>query len=156
VEWWLRSKIQEQNYTTWFQSDIEVVRPGNWVGPGPGRAADIIQYGDMLHCDFGITALGMNTDTQHLAYVLHPGETEKDIPKGLIEGLKKANRLQDIVVENMNVGESGNSMLERDLKQMRSDGIEGKIYCHPIGDWGHSAGTLISLSPYPASSSSSF
>jgi len=101
----------------------------------------------MLHCDFGITALGMNTDTQHLAYVLHPGETEKDIPKGLIEGLKKVNRLQDIVVENMNVGESGNSMLERDLKQISSEGIEGKIYCHPIGDWGHSAGTLIGLSP---------
>jgi len=101
----------------------------------------------MLHCDFGITALGMNTDTQHLAYVLHPGETEKDIPKGLIEGLKKVSRLQDIVVENMNVGESGNSMLKRDLKQMRSEGIEGKIYCHPIGDWGHSAGTLIGLSP---------
>lgn len=26
---------------------------------------------------------------------------------------------------------------------MKEEEIEGKIYCHPIGDWGHSAGTVI-------------
>jgi hypothetical protein len=28
---------------------------------------------------------------------------------------------------------------------MRSEGLEGKVYCHPIGDWGHSAGALIGM-----------
>jgi len=45
----------------------------------------------------------------------------------------------------MKPGLTGNAILENSLKQMRSEGIEGKIYCHPIGDWGHSAGTLIGL-----------
>ena len=89
----------------------------------------------------------MNTDTQHLAYVLYPGETEKDIPKGFLEGLKKVNRLQDIVKNHMIIGDIGDDILKRSLKQMREEGIEGRIYCHPIGDWGHSAGTLIGLSP---------
>lgn len=85
----------------------------------------------------------MNTDTQHHAYVLYPGETEKEIPTGLLDGLRQVNRLQDIVKDNMVVGISGNEILKISLEQMRAEGFKGKIYCHPIGDWGHSAGTLI-------------
>jgi hypothetical protein len=33
----------------------------------------------MLHVAFGVTALGLNTDTQHLVYVL---SGEKDVPQG--------------------------------------------------------------------------
>ena len=143
VEWWLREKIQEMNYSTWFMPDVEVVHPDSAIGriaPVPSKP---INYGDVLHVDFGVTALGMNTDTQHLAYVLYPGETEADVPRGLIEGLKTANRLQDIVKSSMKVGTTGNEILKKSLKQMKSEGIEGKIYSHPIGDWGHSAGTLV-------------
>jgi len=113
--------------------------------PLVSRKRDIIQYGDMLHVDFGVTALGLNTDTQHLAYVLYPDEDESSIPSGLKAGLAKANRLQDIVISNMKVGTSGNDILRASLDQMHSEGFEGKIYCHPIGDWGHSAGTLIGM-----------
>lgn len=150
VEWWLRSKIQAYNYTTWFHPDVEIVGAhgeSDFLLEEP----NIINYGDMLHVDFGVTALGMNTDTQHLAYVLHPGETEKDIPQGLKEGLKKANRMQDILKSNMKIGMSGNEILEKSLKQMDKEGIVGKIYSHPIGDWGHSAGTLIGMYPFNVS-----
>jgi hypothetical protein len=116
--------------------DVEIVEPG-------GFRNGIINYGDMLHVDYGVTALGLNTDTQHLAYVLHPGETAADIPRGLLEGLKKANRVQDIVKSNMMVGSSGNEILKVCLEQMKREGIDGRIYSHPIGDWGHSAGSLI-------------
>lgn len=81
-----------------------------------------------------------------MAYVLYPGETEDDIPAGYLGGLKQANRLQDIVKSNMKIGISGNKILETSLKQMRSEGFEGRVYCHPIGGWGHSAGTLIGKS----------
>lgn len=148
VEWWLREKIQEQNYSTWFMPSVSIVGPdGLFERDNILRRNDkeVIQYGDMLHVDFGVTALGMNTDTQHLAYVLHPGETEKDIPEGLLDGLRKANRLQDIVVENMNVGMSGNDILKICRKQMKAENIGGRIYSHPIGDWGHSAGTLVGM-----------
>jgi Xaa-Pro aminopeptidase len=107
--------------------------------------ADIIHFGDMLHVDFGVTALGMNTDTQHLAYVLYPGETEKDVPKGLLDGLKKVNRLQDIARDNMKVGATGNDILKWSRKEMEKEDIEGSIYSHSIGDWGHSAGTVIGM-----------
>lgn len=118
--------------------DVEIVEPEE-------LRLGIINYGDMLHVDFGVTALGLNTDTQHLGYVLRPGESEKDIPIGLLEGLKKANRMQDIVRSNMKVGATGNEILEASLMQMKHEEIEGKIYSHPIGDWGHSAGSVIGM-----------
>ena len=49
----------------------------------------------MLHCDVGITVARLNTDTQHKAYVLLPGET--DAPAGLKRALANSNALQDIV-----------------------------------------------------------
>ncbi|KAH6663054.1 hypothetical protein B0J14DRAFT_279633 [Halenospora varia] len=151
VEWWHREKMQQLNYTTWFQPTVSILGKSLSEGmaknddPHFGDNGKVIQYGDLLHVDFGVTAMGMNTDTQHMAYVLSPGETSDDIPQGYLDGLKKANRLQDIVKSNMKIGSTGNDILKISLKQMRSEGIEGRIYCHPIGDWGHSAGTLLGM-----------
>ena len=149
----MREKIQSLNYTTWFQPGVYILTAEGFPILEKERATSRsklqaaadrpIQYGDLIHTDFGVTALGLNTDTQHLGYVLYPGETEADIPKGMIEGLKKVNRLQDIVKENMKIGLTGNEILKASLDQMRSECIEGKIYCHPTGEWGHSAGTVI-------------
>ncbi|TVY27269.1 hypothetical protein LHYA1_G003401 [Lachnellula hyalina] len=146
VRWWMRDKIQQLNYTTWFMPDVSILNAEDPFGDHPMTTdREVIQYGDLLHCDFGVTALGLNTDTQHMAYVLYPGESEDDIPEGYIGGLKQVNRLQDIVKSNMKVGTTGNDILKTSLKQMRNEGFDGKIYCHPIGDWGHSAGTLIGM-----------
>lgn len=151
MEWWLRSKYQELNYTTWFHPDVSVIKPNSTIGSDPGAndpttPQGVIQYGDLLHVDFGVTALGMNTDTQHLGYVLYPGETGQDIPKGFLDGLRNGNRLQDILRSNMRIGLSGDDTLKATLGQMQREGIEGKIYSHPIGDWGHAAGALIGRS----------
>ncbi|KAF8857241.1 hypothetical protein BDZ45DRAFT_624057 [Acephala macrosclerotiorum] len=147
VEWWLRDKVQAMNYTTWFQPDVSIIGKDDFGNPDPNPfpPSKIIHYGDLLHVDFGVTAMGMNTDTQHLAYVLYPEESEDDIPQGLKDGLKKANRLQDIVKSNMKIGRSGNGILKTCLDQMKSEGFDGRVYSHPIGDWGHSAGTLIGM-----------
>ncbi|KAI8631633.1 putative lipoprotein [Xylariaceae sp. FL1651] len=154
IEWWMREKIQSLNYTTWFQPGVFIMTEEGFpasastASTGKARAAEErpIQYGDLIHTDFGVSALGLNTDTQHLGYVLYPGEKESDIPMGMIDGLKKVNRLQDIVKENMKIGMTGNDILKVALRQMHDEGIDGKIYCHPTGEWGHSAGTVIGMS----------
>ncbi len=105
--------------------------------------APVIRRGDVLHCDFGITALGLNTDTQHMGYVLREGET--DAPPGLTRALTVSNRLQDILLSQMKPGRTGNEVLKAALDQMRAEGIDGSIYTHPIGDFGHAAGPLIGL-----------
>jgi hypothetical protein len=103
----------------------------------------VIQRGDVLHTDFGIVALGLATDTQHMGYVLREGEDE--VPAGAQAALARANRLQDIVLQHMEPGRSGNAALAAMPQQMRAEEINGKIYTHPIGDHGHGAGPLVGL-----------
>jgi hypothetical protein len=103
----------------------------------------IIERGDVLHTDFGITAMRLNTDTQHMGYVLRAGET--DVPAGLKLALENGNRLQDIVLARLQPGRTGNEILADSLKAMAAAGINGTVYSHPIGDHGHAAGPLIGL-----------
>ncbi|KAK4505415.1 hypothetical protein PRZ48_003378 [Zasmidium cellare] len=145
VEWWMREKIQALNYTTWFQPSVSILGPQTVIGPPNTPGARPIDYGDLLHVDFGVTAMGLNTDTQHLAYVLAPGDKEKDIPKGIVDGLKAGNRLQDLTRANMKIGLTGNQILKNILDDVHAEGLEGQIYSHPIGDWGHAAGPVIGM-----------
>lgn len=137
VVWWLRQKSQELGYTNWFQPSVDVQRQGGVSGDGP----TVIQPGDLLWTDFGVVAMNLHTDTQHLGYVLRPGETEA--PEGLRQCLADSNRMQDIHLEEMNPGRTGNEILAAILARMESEGIDGTVYTHPIGDHGHGAGPLI-------------
>lgn len=139
VVWWLRQRVTDLGLGTWFQPSVDVQRQG---GTG-GEASPVIRRGDVLHLDFGISVLGLNTDTQHMGYVLRDGETEP--PAGLVHALSRANRLQDLLLEEMEPGRSGNQVLGSTLERMRAEGIDGTVYTHPIGDHGHGAGPLIGL-----------
>ncbi len=146
VQWWYRERIRELKLSTWFHPSVSVQRAGEpgTTGtfasrPGP----KIIQRGDLIHVDFGITYLGLNTDTQQHAYVLRPGET--DAPEGLKRALAVGNRLQDILMSQFKAGRTGNEILKHALEQPKKEGIRGSIYTHPIGFHGHAAGPIIGL-----------
>jgi Xaa-Pro aminopeptidase len=142
--WWWRQRVNDLGLETWFQPSIEVQRRGTT----PEQLGDdpVIQRGDVLHCDVGITALRLNTDTQHDAYVLLPGESAA--PGGLRKALANANRLQDILFEEIRPGRTGNEVLAAALAKMRAEHIDGTVYTHPIGMHGHGAGPLIGLWDY--------
>lgn len=140
VVWWMRQKTHDIGFGTWFQTSVSVQRKGVDVSNDPNP---VIQRGDVLHCDFGISAMRLNTDTQHMGYVLREGE--KDVPAGIKKTLTNSNRLQDILLENMKVGLTGNQILANALAQMKKEGIDGTIYTHAIGEHGHGAGPLIGL-----------
>jgi Xaa-Pro aminopeptidase len=138
VVWWFREKIRELGWTTWFQPSVSLQRAGSdRPGPGPG----VIERGDVLWTDVGVTASGLATDTQHMGYVLPDGETE--VPSGLRQCLANSNRMQDILLEEMEPGRTGNEILAAALARVRAEGVDGTIYTHPIGDHGHGAGPLI-------------
>jgi len=140
VVWWLRQRVADLGLGTWFQPSVSVQRQGTDMADS---ASPVIRRGDVLHTDFGITALRLNTDTQHMGYVLREGEVAP--PAGLRAALARANRLQDILLNEMEPGRTGNEVLARSLARMHDEGIDGSIYTHPIGDHGHGAGPLIGL-----------
>ncbi len=78
-----------------------------------------------------------------MGYVLRVGETE--VPEGLKQALRNGNRLQDIAMEAMQVGLTGNEVLANTLAGMRAAGLEGSVYSHPVGDHGHASGAIVGL-----------
>ena len=149
VVWWYRERIAGLGLDTWFQPSVSVQRfeeaaAGESAGDFSARPDEsVIRPGDLLHVDFGITYLRLNTDTQQHAYVLGPGET--DAPDGLKHGLAVGNRLQDALTDNFVTGRTGNEILRAALERARDEGIEATIYTHPIGFHGHAAGPTIGL-----------
>ena len=140
VAWWLRQTARDLGLTVWFQPSVSIQRRGVEMGDS---VSPVIRRGDVLHTDFGITLFRLNTDTQHMGYVLREGETEP--PAGLLAALETGNRLQDIVLDELVPGRTGNQVLLAARTRMQEEGIDGTIYSHPIGDHGHGAGPLVGL-----------
>jgi Xaa-Pro aminopeptidase len=141
VVWWYREKIKALKLDTWFHTSVSIQRNESDVIFMKRPQPVVIMPGDLLHVDFGITYLRLNTDTQQHAYMLRPGE--KDAPEYLKKALGLGNKLQDILTGNFGVGKTGNQILADSRKQAISGGLTPSIYTHPIGYHGHAAGTTI-------------
>jgi Xaa-Pro aminopeptidase len=139
--WWYRQRVNDLGLASWFHPSVEVTRQG--VNGSLREKASVIQKGDMLRVDFGIVYLGLNTDTQHLAYVLK--DRERDAPAGLKAGLLDNNCVQDAVTSEFRVGRTGNEVLGLARAKAIAAGLKPSIYSHPIGYHGHAAGSTIGL-----------
>jgi Xaa-Pro aminopeptidase len=146
--WWYRERIRELKLLTWFHPSVAIQRadPESFdhmrsFSSRPDN--NVIQPGDLLHVDFGITYLRLNTDTQEHAYVLYPGES--DAPEFLKSAFAKGNKLQDALTTKFKEGRTGNEILAMALEDAKSQGLKPTIYTHPIGYYGHGSGPTIGL-----------
>lgn len=150
VKWWYRERVAALKLGSWFHPTVDVTRAdpetqetNRSFSTQTTPEADVILPGDLIHIDFGITYLRLNTDMQQNAYVLKPGESAP--PKGLVEALKKGNRLQDILTAHFQEGRTGNEVLQLTREQAISEGLTPSIYSHPIGYHGHAAGPAVGM-----------
>ena len=148
VEWWMRQKVTNMGLETWFHPSVDIQRNTEEnkdhlrsFSNRPDRK--IIQKGDLLHCDFGITYLRLNSDCQQMAYVMKDDETK--VPVFLKKAFNKGNKLQDILTSNFIEGDSGNTILLNSLNQAINSDLRPSIYTHPLGSYGHSSGPTIGM-----------
>lgn len=144
---WLYDQLGKHSVSTWFQPDIRVQKRGAASGSSRGflavsPEATLIERGDVLHLDFGITYMGLNTDWQKMAYVLKPGE--KDAPAGLRKAIENTNTLQDVLMLRASrPGKAAGEVYKETMDEMNRLGITAQIYSHPIGNQGHGLGASI-------------
>jgi len=148
VVWWMRQKVTDLGLETWFHPTVDVQRSSEALKShvysfSKGEKNKVIQEGDLLHCDFGITYIGLNTDCQQHAYVLKKGETA--VPRFLTKAFKDGNRVQDIFTSNFSTGRTGNEILLSSLEAGKKEGLRPSIYTHPLGTYGHSSGPTIGM-----------
>ncbi len=145
VQWWCRERIRELKLTAWFHPSVSIQRQkedSDFLDLFTGDE-QVIQRGDLVHLDFGITYLRLNTDTQQMTYVLRRGETEP--PAGLQRAFAIGNEMQDILTERFAEERSGNDVLVDALAEAKARGVNAMVYTHPIGYHGHGAGPAIGM-----------
>jgi len=148
VEWWMRQKVTDLGLETWFHPSVDIQRfteenQSHLRSFSNRPDKKIIQKGDLLHCDFGITYLRLNSDCQQMAYVMK--DDENDVPLFLKTAFKEGNRLQDILTSNFVEGDSGNTILLNSLNDAKENRLRPSIYTHPLGSYGHSSGPTIGM-----------
>jgi Xaa-Pro aminopeptidase len=146
VRWWLLDRYSENGVEPWFVPDIRVQRRGAANPTSRGFLAvapddTVIDRGDLLHMDIGFTYMGLNTDWQKMAYVLHEGE--EGAPEGLDAALAKANMLWEVLSRVSQPGDSAGEVYTETMAEMERLGIEAMIYSHPLGNQGHGLGASI-------------
>jgi Xaa-Pro aminopeptidase len=149
VAWWIRQRFADLGVDGWFQPTVDLQRAGvplvderGTVLPGVPYDA-VISPGDLVHCDVGLTSLGLTTDTQRNGYVLRPGET--GAPAGLAAALAVGNRMQDLTTAALRPGRTGDEVLAAARAAAAAEGIDGDVYSHPVGVHGHGAGPAIGM-----------
>ncbi|MBC6994353.1 M24 family metallopeptidase [Neolewinella lacunae] len=145
VVWFMRERSNKLGLEVWFHPTVDVQRAegGELYAFSSRPGSTVIQPGDLLHCDFGITYCGLNTDTQHNAYVLRPGETAA--PAYLVDAFRQGMQTMDILTDQFENGKTGNQLLAAALAAGKAAGLRPTIYTHPIGYHGHAAGPTIGL-----------
>jgi len=149
LAWWFRQRFTDLGVGAWFQPTVGLQRAGVPLVEARGTTLPAVPYdaviepGDLVHCDVGLSSLGLTTDTQRNGYVLRPGETAA--PAGLQAALAVGNRLQDLTTAAMTIGRSGNEVLAAARAAAAAEGIDGDVYSHPVGYHGHGAGPSIGL-----------
>jgi Xaa-Pro aminopeptidase len=141
VQWWICERIKDLKLDYWFFPSFDVIRsPQNMELYGKDPK---IHRGDLLHCDVGISYMGLSTDMQHLAYVCR--SNEDDAPQGLKDLYARGLRFQEIVLEEMLGGRTGNDILLRVLEKGNSEELNPIMYSHPVNYYGHGSGMTIGL-----------
>jgi Xaa-Pro aminopeptidase len=149
VAWWIRQRFADLGVDAWFQPTVGLQRAGTPLVDArgtvlPGVPYDaVIEPGDLVHCDVGLSSLGLMTDTQRNAYVLRPGETAA--PAGLVAALAVGNRMQDLTTAALQPGRTGDEVLAAARAGAAAAGIDGDVYSHPVGVHGHGAGPAIGM-----------
>ncbi|SDF52516.1 Xaa-Pro aminopeptidase [Blastococcus aurantiacus] len=147
VAWWLRQRLHDLGVEPWFQPSVALQRAGVPLVEQAGALLPAVPYdaviepGDLVHCDVGLTSLGLRTDSQRNAYVLLPDETAA--PEGLDELLAVGRRMQDLTTAELLPGRTGNEVLAAARSAAAREGIDADVYSHPIGVHGHGAGPAI-------------
>jgi Xaa-Pro aminopeptidase len=132
---------------TWFQPDLRVQRRGmekvgsrGFLSVAPEET--VITPGDLVHIDFGISYMGLDSDWQKMAYVLRPGED--DAPPGLKAAMANTNALQDaLTLRASRPGRTAGEAYDATMQEMEEAGIQAQVYSHPLGNQGHGLGPSI-------------
>lgn len=144
MSWWIWQRMEEVGVEPWFEPYITIQRHPQKAELYKDKP-DVIYRGDLLHCDIGLKYMRLCTDMQWHAYVAQEGENE--VPAGLQIAMDNAVKLAEIYMGEYREGLNGHQIAANTMAKSDQAGLKTALYSHPIGFFGHSAGTSIDTRP---------
>ena len=120
VVWWMRQRVAEMGLGGWFHPSITIWRKG-----GPHECQRRASIQPRRHAPHRLRHRLRGLLHRHAAPRLCAAPGETDAPQGLKDGLKAANRLQDLTMQFAKVGGTGNQA----LADARAAGDAGRASC---------------------------
>jgi len=158
VAWWIKDEHMRRGFGFGSISRLPPVYIRYPDGHEISSNDYIIQRGDLITIDYGVSCMNFETDMKRMAYVLREGETR--VPPEIQDAFDHAMRVHDILRKNIVPGGTGAEILESLYRKVEEEGyvrmeieddfenadwdnIEVNIGSHSVGNRGHCIGPAI-------------
>ncbi len=112
VGWWMEDQLADLGMKSTFSRSMPMVIHSDKSEKTEYRLSNyIIQQGDLMQYDFGISHMNYGTDFKRVAYVLNEGETA--VPSGIQNGWNQALKARDVIKDNIKVGQTAGETLKK-------------------------------------------
>ena len=111
VGWWMENQLSALGMSSTFDLAIPMIIHSDKSKEREYRSEKyIIQRGDLMQYDFGISHMNMGTDFKRIAYVLNEGETS--VPSGIQFGWDRSLEAREVIKPIIRVGQTAGETLQ--------------------------------------------
>lgn len=112
VGWWMEDQLADLGMKSTFSRSMPMIIHSDKSKKSEYRSSNyIIQKGDLMQYDFGISHMNYGTDFKRVAYVLNESETA--VPSGIQNGWVQALKARDVIKENIKIGQTAGETLKK-------------------------------------------
>jgi Xaa-Pro aminopeptidase len=123
VGWWMENQLLKMGMRATFNFSTPMIIHSTKTKKSEYRSSKyIIQQGDLMQYDYGISAMNFGTDFKRVAYVLQKGETE--VPTGIQNGWNQALKARDVIRDSIKISITAADTLTNIGKNLEKAGFK--------------------------------
>jgi hypothetical protein len=123
VGWWMEDQLLKLGMSSTFAMSTPMIIHSVKSEKEDYRSSKyIIQQGDLMQYDYGISAMNFGTDYKRVAYVLRKGETA--VPAGIQFGWDRAIEARAVIRDTIKIGVTAEETLSKIGENLEKAGFE--------------------------------
>ncbi|MBK5112114.1 MAG: M24 family metallopeptidase [Candidatus Heimdallarchaeota archaeon] len=123
VGWWMEDQLLKLGMSSTFAMSTPMIIHSAKSEKEDYRSSKyIIQQGDLMQYDYGISAMNFGTDFKRVAYVLRKGETT--VPAGIQFGWDQAIKARAVIRDSIKIGVTAEETLTNIGENLKKAGFE--------------------------------
>ncbi len=123
VGWWMEDQLLILGMKSTFEKAIPMIIHSEKSDKSEYNSSKyVIQCGDLMQYDYGVSHMNFGTDFKRVAYVLQEGESS--VPSGIQFGWDRALEAREVIKPNIRTGQTAGETLEKIGQALEKAGFE--------------------------------